>query len=190
MRIRTAVVFCGSLLLAACGSSPKTNYFELTTAQSGTAQPHVAFPVQVVAVHIPPSLDRQEMVRVTKGAAVRIRDTERWSAPLGEMIRNVLSRDLQTRMPRNKVVLPDAPTPNDTRSVVVSITAFGADSDGRVVLSGSWSLLDGKNSLLLRRDIDLHVESGSDASQVAAGMSQALGDLASGIAAALAAIPG
>ena len=135
--MRRAIIILLLAAVAGCGSSPKTTFYALSvTADQETSPSPVAFPVQLVAVHVPPSLDRNEMVRRSNGQSMSISDTDRWSAPLGEMIRNVLSQDMQKRLAKGEVILPDAPAPPGAASIVVTISDFAADADGRITLSG------------------------------------------------------
>jgi uncharacterized protein len=183
--MRSPILFLAALMLAACGSSPKTHYFTLSSVPSGQERTaSMATPVTVAAVHVPQSLDRNEMVRAIGDNTVEISDQERWTAPLGEMARRVLSEDLAERLPRDKVVLPDAPAPPQTAQIVVSLAEFGSDPSGKVALAGSWSLLDGeRGKLLLRQDIALQTAAkDTGGSGEAAAMSELLGELASDIA--------
>ena len=187
--MRSPILLLAALMLAGCGSSPKTHYFTLSRVPRGQEQTaSIGAPVTVAAVHVPQSLDRSEMVRATGDNTVEISDQERWTAPLGEMARRVLSEDLAERLPRDKVVLPDAPAPPQTAQIVVSLAEFGADPGGKVALAGSWSLLEGERGKpLLRRDVSLQTAAkGPGASGDAAAMSELLGELASNIAKALA----
>ncbi len=192
MSHRIALFLLAAALLTGCGSSPKTSYFTLT-AVPATERPAAAIPspVTVAAVNVPAALDRREIVRSTGVNSVDVSSQERWVAPLGDMARRVLSEDLAARLPKDKLVLPDAPSPQQTASIVVSIAEFGPDASGAIVLDGSWSLVkSGQNDQdvpKLRRDIALKTRvSAEGASGQAAGMSQLLGQLASQIAAALA----
>ena len=75
------------------GSRPPTHYYTLD-AVPATARPAAGAPLQVVAVHIPPALDRQEMVRETAANQVDVNDQNRWSAPFDQMAQRVLTQDL------------------------------------------------------------------------------------------------
>jgi uncharacterized lipoprotein YmbA len=189
MSVRRAIVVLGLLVLANCGSSPKTHYFTLDVVP-GTEQEKrsIASPVTVAEVHLPPSLDRREMVRRTGANTADISGQDRWTAPLGEMIRSVLSQDLAAHLPKDKVVPPDSPAPPRTGQIVVSIVQFGTDGSGRTTLDCNWSLLQGsRGAPALRRDVTLETHStGDDAGVQAAAMSQLLGQLAARIATALA----
>jgi uncharacterized lipoprotein YmbA len=192
MRPRRHAVFLCALLLASCGSSPKTHYF--TLAAVNDPREHelpVASPVMVAEVHLPRSLDRREMVRRTGENTVEISDQDRWSAPFGDMIQRVLSEDLAARLPSEKVVPPGLPPPPLTERIVVAITQFGPDRGRRMRLDGSWSLLKGpQGTPVLQRQFALETESKSDgADGDAAAMSELLAELASSIAATLAQRP-
>jgi uncharacterized lipoprotein YmbA len=146
----------------------------------------VPFPVQVAAVHIPPVLDRRQLVRMTGENRVQISDTERWSAALDDMVRNVLSQDLAARLPQGRVILPDAPPPPGTGTLVVTIAQFGPEATGDVHLTGSWTLLTGgSDTPILERDFHLEAGPAASADATAAAMSRTLGQLASAIASTL-----
>lgn len=176
-----------SLLLASCGSSPRTHFFMLSADQGGHAPASsVSFPVQLAAVHIPPALDRRQMVRMTGNNSVEISDTDRWSAPIGQMVRNVLAQDLTARLPEGRVILPDAPAPPGTHRLVVTISRFGPDANAAVRLDGSWVLLAaGADTAVMTRDFQLDSGPAPTADAAAQAMSRALGQLATEIAASL-----
>ncbi len=186
--MRSVIALAALLMMAGCSSSPKTHYYTLSVATRTPQHPiRVSSPVQIVAVHIPDSLDRREMVSEIGPNALDISDQDRWSAPLADMTRNVLSQDLATYLPPGMVVLPDAPAPATTAQIVVSIAQFGPQASGKVVLVGSWSLLKGNPPKpVLRRDVSLEgVRPGTGADADAAGMSNLLGQLAQRIASTL-----
>lgn len=171
-----------ALLLAACGSSPKTNFYTLSVVPGRTGG-SPGNPVQLSAVHLPPMLDRQQMVRLTSANTVEISETNRWSASFEDMVRNVLAQDLVARLPGTKVILPEAPAPNNTSKLVITMSQFGPDASSRVKLEGSWTLLSatGNGSVT---DHNFRIDTGIAATPdaTAAAMSQALGQLADKIA--------
>src|SRR5581483_1764557 len=144
-------------------------------------------PIQVVAVHVPPSLDRLELVARTGPNSVRIDDGDRWSAPLADMARSVLAQDLAARLPAGAVVMPDAPMPPGTQRLVVTMAQFGLDADGAARLVASWSLLTGDDdTVALRRQVALTAAPAqSGAAGDAAAMSALLGQLADRVVDAL-----
>ena len=185
MRCSLAILL---VIITGCGSSPRTHFYALNVVPGAAEQmTATSSRVQLVAVHLPPALDRRSIVRMTGSNSVQINDTERWSAPLDEMVRNVLSRDIAERLPEGTVVLPDAPAPARTDSLVVTIAQFGPDASGLVRLEGSWSLLAGSSDTpMLQHDFRLDAGSATtDGDATAAAMSRAVGDLAANIASTL-----
>lgn len=173
-----------ALLLTGCGSSPKTHFYTLNTEPASIGRQAIGFPLQLTAVHLPPSLDRRQMVRMSGPNSVQISETDRWSASFGEMVRNVLAQDLSARLPNRKVILPRAPAPAGTAELVVTLAQFGPAANGRVGLRGSYALL-GANSQTPVLERNFHIDAGPapSAEATAAAMSQALGQLAGKIAA-------
>ncbi len=190
-------------LLAGCASSPPSHFYSLTTVapeaavQAGAAPsqpealPQAAAPMQpavrVAAVHIPPALDREGIVRRGPGNTLEISGLSRWGAPLDEMVQRVLTQDLLERLPAGRVVLPSGPAPAGTEQIVVDILQFQSDTTGAVVFEGSWSLLaPGASAPGLIRNIRYSgTASPSDYGDQAAVMSTMLGRLADDIASSL-----
>ncbi len=174
------------LLLVGCGSSPKTHFYTLSVASYDTGRRSISFPVQLVAVHLPPTLDRKQMVRMTGENSVKISGTERWAASLDEMVRNVLAQDLANRLEKDRLILPKAPPPPGTATLVVTITQFMPDATGMVRLNGSWSLLEsGTNTVIMERQFKFTAASAATADSTATSMSNLLSQLAERMASAL-----
>jgi len=181
-----------TVLLSGCGSSPKTQFYTLDPVPPQTSrQAAASIPVQVAAVHIPPALDRQEMVRERAPHRLDVSDQNRWGGALDNMIQRVLTQDLAQRLPPSGVVLPQEPAPPRHDAIVVDILEFDEDASGQVVFDGSWSLTDGASDKpLATRHLRLAARAGSNSygDQVAA-MSRVLGELSDDIAGALGSAP-
>ncbi|HEX4192964.1 MAG TPA: PqiC family protein [Stellaceae bacterium] len=186
-----------AVLLAACGSSPKTQFYTLDPVSPLAATQAVptpvatSVPVQVASVHIPPALDRQEIVRETAPHQLDISDQNRWGGSLDNMVQRVLTQDLAQRLPPSGVVLPQEPAPARHDAIVVDILQFDEDAGGAVVFDGSWSLTasDSDKPLSSRHvRLSAHAASSSYSDQVAA-MSKIVGELSDNIARDLASAP-
>ena len=174
-----------SVLLAACGSSPKTQFYTLDPVPPQAAMPSAAsVPVQVAAVHIPAALDRQEMVRETAPHQLDVSDQNRWGGSLDTMIQRVLTQNLAQRLPPSSIVLPQEPAPQRHDAIVVDILQFDEDASGQVVFDGSWSLTaSDADKPLVSRHLRLRARAGSNSySDQAAAMSRVLGELSDNIA--------
>jgi len=139
-----AILSTAAALLAGCASSPPSQFYTLadaSPASASQASPGATPTIRIAAVHIPPMLDRPEITRRSAGDQLEISGTQRWSAPLDEMVQEILTRDLLERLPSGKVILPSAPVPSGTEAVVVNILQFQSDIGGSVVFEGSWSVV-------------------------------------------------
>jgi uncharacterized protein len=183
------LVLALSMVLAACGSSPKTQFYTLdAVTPQGPVKAAAAIPVQVAAVHIPPALDRQEMVRETAPHQLDISDQNRWGGSLDTMIQGVLTQNLAQRLPPSSIVLPQEPAPQRHDAIVVDILQFDEDGSGQVIFDGSWSLTaSDADKPLTSRHLRLTARAGSNSySEQVAAMSRVLGELSDSIAGELA----
>lgn len=128
-------------LLAAC-SSPRTEFYTLTPETDGAARlAYAGAPVGFRHVDLPPALDRRAMVRRIDEHRVDVRGTERWAAPLDQLLSHVLAADLAARLPEGSVVLPGQPAPLDRHAeLTVLIEDLTAWPD-RVELVARWTLV-------------------------------------------------
>lgn len=178
-------------LILGCGHSPPAQFFTLSAIAPADRVAAPTAPIQVAAIHIPPALDRQEIVSESTATQLSISDQHRWGAPLDDMVRRVLTQDLAERLPPGTVIYADEPAPSSTRRLVVDILRFDADPDGAVIFSGSWSLVSSLGDSII---VSRHVRSREaarirDYRDQAAAMSRLLGVLADSIAATLTSPP-
>lgn len=151
-------------LLTGCAGGPPLQFYALAPI-AGTQQPLPASgpALQVAAVHIPAALDRKALVRHTSSMHLQIDDSNQWAAPLADMIKNVLTRDLQTRLAPERVLPASAPAAPNTQRIVLNILSFIPRTDGRVVFTGSWSLLrKGQPTASYSLHAGAHPQAGSD----------------------------
>jgi uncharacterized lipoprotein YmbA len=179
-----AFLLVACLALCGCGSSPKTHFFTLQAVPPQSRAAGKIPALQVISVHIPAALDRQEMVRQAPSGELQVSDENRWGGPLDEMIQRALTQDLAARLPQGDVVFPQQPAPADTRQVVVDILQFTGDGAGHVALDASWSLLkSGASTPLLTRQLRLQESGGADYGADAEAMGRLIARLADDIVA-------
>ena len=174
-----------SMLLHGCASSPKTQYVTLNVTP-GDALPVVQpmHPVQLTALHIPQALDRPEVVTQPAPNRFEISETERWAAPLAQLMRLTLARDLETRLPGGGLVFPESPVPDGTRALVVTVIDIGMPADGELTLQAEWALVSRSpvRTEFAQRATLRSPLTGAGAEAKAAALSRALGKLADEIA--------
>jgi uncharacterized lipoprotein YmbA len=173
-----------ALMLCGCAGAP-TRFYTLqptTPAAQGRAV-YTGPPVRVDAVHIPASLDRPELVRDDGGDRFTVSDNDHWAAPVGELLRRVITQDLAAVLPTDKVIFPDAPKLPGSQGLVVDILSITPSAEG-VVMQASWTLLPAPRGAEARqRAVRLTVPSaGIGVRGDAAELSALAGQLAAAIA--------
>ena len=87
---------------------------------------------------MPLAIDRLEIVRHDTANRVEVLDFDRWSAPPGDLLRQVLTQDLIGLLPPGGVILPGAPAPTGTRAIVVEVLDLRQSGD-TFAMQLSWS---------------------------------------------------
>ena len=166
------------LLLTACSffSKTKSTIYSLDRV-AGTVVNKGGTPIAIGAVELPPGFDRKEVVVRKANSQLDIRQTQQWSATLGQLVTHTLAFDLADRLPAGMVVMPGAATPAKVRSIDVAFEEIAAGPDAKVVLDARWSGTSHEH-------IEVPIAS-LDSANVATGMSQALATLADRIIAGL-----
>lgn len=151
-RMKTIPVLIGLSLLAACGSSPKVQYFqlraELPPGLEAGALVAPASPTGIWAlgpVQIPEYLDRDAIVRPSGLATLNVQPTERWAEPLRDAIPRLLQQDLARLLGSARIWrLPLPPGLTAERQLRVDIQRLDADAGPRplLVLQARWTWID------------------------------------------------
>jgi uncharacterized lipoprotein YmbA len=127
-------------------------------------------------------LDRTDIVRRGEDYRLVIGGGEQWGEPLDTMIGRVLTEDLTDRLPGSTVFSDDAVSPHEAL-VNVDIARFDADAQGTVTLLAQIAVQRGPNQPQATRSLRLTAQTrSSSTSEMAAVMSQLLGQLADTIA--------
>jgi len=179
-----AVLGTAMLALCGCQSAPTRIHTLELAAPAARVDSYRAPPLRIDAVHIPLGWDRVEILSPTGAGELKIDDFDRWSAPLAQLVRQVLSGDLETRLPPGMVVYPHLPKPAAALGINVDILEFSLDSS-QGSMSVGWSITPAEGSQGARRDVALlHTPvTSSDPAAVARAWSNLLGQLADRIAA-------
>ena len=140
------IVLAAALMLAACGSPPKTSYY--TLAPRGDPPPAtVAQPassplgITVGPVTLPDLVDRPQLVVRTADNQVALLDQQRWAEPLKREIPRVLAGHLSRLLgtPRVSVYPIGASGPGDVR-VRVDIQRFESLPGQEALLEVFWTV--------------------------------------------------
>jgi uncharacterized lipoprotein YmbA len=134
-------------------------------------------PLQVDAVHLPALLDRNAIIRQTGANTVSVSQRDRWTAPLDDMVQDVVTQDLAERAPPGDVILPNSPAPPDVLHPIVNLTQFQEAANQVVHLEGSWMLVAGQRILTNQKVRLTTVAADSKSAAQAAAMSRLLAEL-------------
>jgi uncharacterized lipoprotein YmbA len=178
-----------SLVLAGCGSAP-TRVYSLTPAPPAARIGSPASMLRVDAVHVPPAWDRIEILSSGIDGALEIDDLDRWSAPLAQATRQMLTADLDLRLPAGSVIYPHLAKPPGALGVSIEILQFTI-TQTQASMQAGWIIDSSAAPEAGRRDFATVTMTVTDPSPatVARTWSALLGQLADHIAADASAFP-
>lgn len=141
---RAARVALVSALVAACGSSPPSQFFTLDAPASLVRAPDATaakYSVVVGPVTVPDRVDRPQLVIRTAPHQVDIVEFARWAEPLRESIPRVIAGEVQARLPDARVAAstPSLAAAADYR-VTVAIERFDATPGGEAIVDAVWTI--------------------------------------------------
>ena len=145
------------VLLAACGSSPKTDFYMLNDDQESVMQSanlSTGPAVGVWQVKLPDLLDRSEIVTRENQFKIGMADFSWWAGDLSENMTLLMVTQLSQQLQSNRVVT--SPWPSYRKidyQVITRLERFDGELGGEVVLRGLWSLLDGDGTKELSRQV-------------------------------------
>jgi uncharacterized protein len=136
--LRGAAAMLASVsVLISCQSAPTRIFTLYPIAPASAPSPYAGPPIRVETVHVPPALDRIEVVGNVAPGELKISDLDHWSAPLGQVARQALSADMVSRLPQGRVIFPHLAKPEDALGLSVDVLDFKADQRG-ASLEASW----------------------------------------------------
>jgi len=143
--------------LSACGSSPKTHFYTLSTSHlSDVHVEHSAAGVRIGVwrAKIPALLDRAEIVTRSGTHTVELADFHKWADRLDYNVSRLIANELSKRLQTDNVMIsPWSSYANNDYQVKLNIDRFDGELGGEIVFRGSWSLLSGDGSKELVREV-------------------------------------
>jgi len=135
-----AIIGC-ALLLAACGSSPKVEYYRLTPTPGTVTAAPLDLSLAIGPAQIPRALARSQIVTRAGDNGIDVNQYQLWSAPLEYAFLQVLgdniARDLQSD--RIAVYPGEAAFPLDYR-VTLDVLQFDGVPGDSVTLRARWAI--------------------------------------------------
>jgi len=117
-----------------CARSPEPSFFALAP-QSGTPTPSPALKIELRRPELPQYLDSEHVVRRSSPEQLQLSESERWGAPLDELVGTTIADDLSQRLP-NCSVFAEGGAISAKPDVVVELglSRFEMTPDGNVQL--------------------------------------------------------
>ena len=176
-----------ALTLAACSSSPPALY---TIAPVPGPMQTGAPPVVVVqTIGLARYLDRSQIVRSSEASRLDVQTNDWWGEPLGAMLTRVLAEELTQRLPQSTVINEaGAVTASPDAVIEIDVRRLDEDAGGNLILLAQANVnFKSRKSSALRNFRIVVPPSGTGTPGLVAAISAAVGQLADGLAAMLAA---
>lgn len=174
------------VLAAACGSSPNPAYYTVATRPGPTfpAGPKV---IVLKDIGLANYLDRREIVRSSAGYKLDIMSNDWWGEPLGGMLDRVLVVELGQRLPASTVYGESGAINADPNATVgVNLQRLDSDRAGTLILLAQVAAEFNRPRRMAARTFTISKPMATqDIPVLVAAISDAVGELADGIAALL-----
>ena len=174
------------LVAAACGSSPNPVYYTVAT-RTGPTFPSGPKILLLKDIGLASYLDRREIVRSSEGYKLDVMSNDWWGEPLGGMLNRVLVVELSQRLPNSTVYGESGAITADHNAVVgVNIQRLDADKAGALILVAQVAVEFNRPRRLAARSYTFSKPLPTqDIPGLVAAISDAMGELADGIASLL-----
>jgi len=144
MKIALPILLLGSILLAACGTTPPSRLYTLgadVTTSDRIATKTESRRIELVSVRIPELWDRPQIVLTKSANEVGISEFHRWAAPLKAEVPRVVAHDLRGLLGAPNIWLRDdfAGAKPDLR-IQVTIERIEAVAGRDVLLEAVWAI--------------------------------------------------
>jgi len=148
-------------LLAACGSTPPTQFYKLNSlpsGQQGNAAAHLGVDISIGVgpVVFPMFLDRPQIVTRKSQNQLEISEFNRWAGSLPGDFSRVLAENIATLLPTDRVaVYPWGDTFSPTYQIKLDVDQFDGQLGEQVLLRVTWSVVgqEEANKLVVRKSL-------------------------------------
>ncbi len=155
LKILKSLLLIGvTVLFTACGTSPKTNFYLLSTEHSVDIQTTDKLTIGVWKVTLPDLIDRPEIVTRTGPNTINLADFHRWAGGLSNNVSMLIANELTYNLKTGYIdVSPWSAYRNFDYQVKVHIRTFEGQFGGDSNLKGAFVILNGKGNKKLSEQI-------------------------------------
>lgn len=179
-----------TLLLYACGSSPRARFYTLSSIPiQGSTEKTVMYEknriIAIGPIEIPEYLDRVEIVTRADNKRLIISEFDLWGGSIKTDISRVLVDNTgQLLESEGLAVIAWKTNISESYRIPVMINQLDVIPGNNLILKAQWAVLDkdGKTALSFREIIITKPVKGSDYGAIVSSMSESLGDLSKSIA--------
>lgn len=184
---RCGVLVALMLLATGCARTPLARYYVLDAPAGTVAAGERTGPlVGLGPITLPGYLDRPQIVTRSSDHQLKLLSQERWAEPFGEAFERLLRARLAEALPDARVVgMPWKASSTPARRVALQVDRLDRGADGNVVLVARWTVAEGEQPVGAQRVSTVTVPGGADTASLVAAHVEAVGRLATEIAAAL-----
>lgn len=173
------------VLLSACGTSPKTNFYLLSAEHNDEIITSEKLAIGVWKVTLPELIDRPEMVTRTGTHTIDRADFHRWAGSLSSNVSLLIASELSYNLKTGHVgVSPWSAYRNFDYQVKTHIRQLDGELGGESHINGVFIILNGKGNKKIQEETFSFEESVKDESytEMAAAMSRLVVSLSEKIA--------
>ncbi|EJN09337.1 membrane integrity-associated transporter subunit PqiC [Herbaspirillum sp. YR522] len=163
-----------TLALTACGSTPPTQFYTLVTSPTAvTASAGMSTApmfIEVLPVAVPERLARPQIVVRNDATRVDVLETERWSSPFNNELRDALANGVSRRLGAIDVSRSGRPADGVSYRIAVELRDLDAVRNGQVQAALGWTITrsDDRKTLVCRLALTEAVSGGAVADVVTA----------------------
>ena len=141
MRPNLLIACFVTLLLGACGSSPREHYYTLSAAATAPADGASAPSIAVGPVTVPEVIDQAAMVVQVSANQVEIQEYRRWASPLKSEIARVIAANLAHELGTTRVwSYTQAALAKPDYQVIVDVQRFDSVVGDAVTIDVLWAI--------------------------------------------------
>ena len=134
-------VFLFVLLLAGCGISKPSTFYQLQTTTQNAAISQKSISIGIDEVILPKYADRPQMViKEADSSELKIFEFNRWGEPLNYAIARILAEDMSSYLPKSTIKPRTYISENFTYTISVEIGKFDIILNQKVVLDSWWTI--------------------------------------------------
>jgi uncharacterized protein len=130
-----------AVLLVACSSTPKDQFYVLGAAEAPAPNTAARYTVSIHSISLPDAVDRLNMVTYQRDNRVEILEHERWAESLRGAIPAAIARELRIQLPEARVaVYPQAASADALCRVQLDVQRFESRLNDSALIEALWSV--------------------------------------------------